>query len=114
MCFGQAGDRPDQAIRELARDAWAIGLDKVIVSELADYHRGRGAGEVFSIIKDELTSTGCQDEQIEHFDEETESLAAAMDWAEAGDLVIMLALGGAAKIQSLFCRVDVAVTATTG
>jgi UDP-N-acetylmuramyl tripeptide synthase len=101
LCFGQAGDRPDQAIRELARDAWAIGLDKVIVSELAEYHRGRGAGEVFSIIKDELKQLGADDEQIEHFDEETESLSVAMEWAEEGDLVIMPALGGAAKIQSL-------------
>ena len=101
LCFGQAGDRPDQAIRELARDAWAIGLDKVIVSELADYHRGRGEGEVFAIIKDELLQQGASADQVEHFDEETESLAAAMEWAGAGDLVIMLALGGAAKIQSL-------------
>jgi UDP-N-acetylmuramyl tripeptide synthase len=101
LCFGQAGDRPDQAIRELARDAWAIGLDKVIVSELAEYHRGRGEGEVFAIIKDELLQQGASEEQVEHFDAETESLAAAMQWAGAGDLVIMLALGGAAKIQSL-------------
>ncbi|MBT8444551.1 MAG: Mur ligase, partial [Gammaproteobacteria bacterium] len=27
LCFGQAGDRTDELIRELARDAWAIGLD---------------------------------------------------------------------------------------
>jgi UDP-N-acetylmuramyl tripeptide synthase len=46
LCFGQAGDRPDHLIRELAREAWAIGLDRVIVSELADYYRGREAGEV--------------------------------------------------------------------
>ena len=100
LCFGQAGDRPEHAIRELARDAWAIGLDKVIVSELADYHRGREAGEVFSIIKDELQLNGAEATQIDHFDEETDSLKAALQWAEPGDLVIMLALGGAAKIQS--------------
>jgi cyanophycin synthetase len=101
LCFGQAGDRPEHAIRELARAAWSIGLDKVVVSELADYHRGREAGEVFSIIKDELLQNGADATQIEHFDEETDSLTAAMTWAEPGDLVIMLALGGAARIQSL-------------
>ena len=37
--------------------------------------------------------------QIEHYEEETDSLAAAMSWAEPEDLVIMLALGGAAPIQ---------------
>jgi UDP-N-acetylmuramyl tripeptide synthase len=101
LCFGQAGDRPEHAIRELARDAWSIGLDKVVVSELAEYHRGREAGEVFSIIKDELLLNGADAAQIEHFDEETDSLTAAMAWAQPGDLVIMLALGGAAKIQTL-------------
>ena len=101
LCFGQAGDRPDRAIRELARDAWAIGLDQVIVSELAQYHRGREAGDVFAIIKDELLEAGATEDQILHFDEETESLAAALEWAKPGDLVIMLALGGAATIQSL-------------
>jgi len=34
LCFGQAGDRPDDLIRKLARSAWAIGLDRVIVPEL--------------------------------------------------------------------------------
>jgi UDP-N-acetylmuramyl tripeptide synthase len=100
LCFGQAGDRPEHAIRELARDAWSIGLDKVIVSELAEYHRGRAAGEVFAIISDELMLNGADATQIEHFDEETDSLTAAMAWAQPGDLVIMLALGGAAPIQA--------------
>jgi len=99
LCFGQAGDRPDDAIRELARDAWAIGLDRVFVSELAIYHRGREAGEVFAVIRDELIRCGAMPDQIEHNEEETESLAAAMSWAEPGDLVIMLALGSAAAIQ---------------
>lgn len=99
LCFGQAGDRPDHAIRELARDAWAIGLDKVIVSELAAYHRGREAGEVFGIIRDELLLSGAERDQVENYEEESESLSAAMNWAEPGDLVIMLALGGAAPIQ---------------
>ena len=99
LCFGQAGDRPDDLIRELARDAWAIGLDHVIVSELAEYHRGREHGDVFRVIRDELIKLGASADQIEHHEEETESLAAAMEWAEQDDLVIMLALGGAAPIQ---------------
>ena len=42
---------------------------------------------------------GLGEEQIEHYEEETESLSAAMDGAGERDLVIMLALGGAAPIQ---------------
>ena len=100
LCFGQAGDRTDELIRELARDAWAIGLERIIVSELPKYHRGRGHGEVFGIIRDELLRLGADDAAIIHHEEELESLEDAVDWAEPGDLVIMLALGGAAPVQA--------------
>ncbi len=100
LCFGQAGDRTDELIRELARDAWAIGLDRVVVSELATYHRGRQHGDVFAIIKDELMRHGADDSQIEHNETEMESFTSAIEWAQPGDLVIMLALGGAAPIQA--------------
>jgi UDP-N-acetylmuramyl tripeptide synthase len=92
LCFGQAGDRPDDLIRELARSAWESGLDQIFVSELARYHRGREAGEVFAVIKDELIDCGADARQIEHHDEEIESLNSALEWAEPGDLIIMLAL----------------------
>jgi cyanophycin synthetase len=100
LCFGQAGDRTDELIRELARDAWAIELDRVVVSELAAYHRGRQHGDVFAIIKDELMRCGADDSQIEHNESEMESFMSAIEWARPGDLVIMLALGGAAPIQA--------------
>jgi UDP-N-acetylmuramyl tripeptide synthase len=100
LCFGQAGDRTDELIRELARDAWEIGLDRVEVSELADYHRGREHGDVFGIIRDELLKQGADDAQIVHNELELESLQDAIDWAQPGDLVIMLALGGAAPVQA--------------
>jgi len=92
LCFGQAGDRPDDLIRELARGAWESGLDRVFVSELAKYHRGRKEGAVFAVIHDELTGCGAKPEQIEHHMEEIESLDSALEWAEPGDLIVMLAL----------------------
>ena len=92
LCFAQAGDRPDDLIRELARNAWEKGLDRVIVSELAHYYRGRGPGEVYELIRDELLRCGAREDQIEHNDEEIESFDSALAWAQPGDLVIMLAL----------------------
>ncbi|NCF72434.1 MAG: Mur ligase [Gammaproteobacteria bacterium] len=99
LCFGQAGDRPDALIREMTRDASAIGLDQVMISELAAYHRGREHGDVFAVISDELQQCGMSASQIGHHEEEIESFMAALDWAQPGDLVIMLALSGAAPIQ---------------
>jgi cyanophycin synthetase len=98
LAFGQAGDRTDDSICELARSAWSIGLDAVIVSELEEYARGREPGVVFGIIKDELLRCGAREDQIQHFMEESESLDAALEWAEEGDLIIMLALSGAQPV----------------
>lgn len=99
LAFGQAGDRPDDLIRELAQGAWSIGLDAVIVSELEAYHRGRSHGDVYQVIHDELIRCGAHEDQLRHFDEELDSLDAALDWAEPGDLIIMLALADGLKIQ---------------
>lgn len=99
LAFGQAGDRPDDLIRELAQGAWSIGLDAVIVSELEAYHRGRSHGDVYKVIHDELIRCGAHEDQLRHFDEELDSLDAALDWAEPGDLIIMLALADGLKIQ---------------
>ncbi len=92
LCFGQAGDRPDDLIREMARNAWESGLDQVFVSELAKYHRGREPGAVYAVIRDELLQCGAKPDQVEHHEEEIESLDSALEWAEPGDLVIMIAL----------------------
>ena len=99
LCFGQAGDRTDAQIRELARSAWSIGLDCVHIAELEAYARGRSHGEVFSLLKDELKKCGARDEQIQHFQEEDASHDAALAWAQPGDLVIALALGGNACLH---------------
>ena len=100
LCFGQAGDRTDEQIRELARSAWSIGLELACVAELEKYRRGREEGEVFTIIFDELLRCGAREEQIRHFGTESESFDAALAWAEAGDLIVMLDLGRDSDIQS--------------
>ena len=98
LCFGQAGDRTDAQIRELAQAAWSIGLDRVVISELAEYRRGREPGEVPRLLSEALVGAGAQTEQIHQYATEAESLADAMNWCEPGDLVIMLALGKAREL----------------
>ena len=71
----------------------------MIVSELEAYARGRPSGEVYGLIREELIKCGAREEQIRHFMEETESLDAALHWAQPGDLIIMLALGAREAIQ---------------
>ena len=100
LCFGQAGDRTDEQIRELAQSAWSIGLDLVCIAELEKYLRGREAGEVFTIIHDELIRCGASEDQIRYFGTESESFDAALAWAAAGDLVVILDLGRSSDIQA--------------
>ena len=71
----------------------------MIVSELEAYARGRPPGEVYGLIREELIKCGAREDQIKHHMEETESLDAALDWAQPGDLVIMLALSARDEIQ---------------
>ncbi len=100
LCFSQAGDRTDEQIRELARSAWSIGLDLACIAELAKYRRGREEGEVFGLLRDELIQCGTRDDQIRYFATESESFDAALDWAAAGDLVVVLDLGRCSDIQT--------------
>jgi cyanophycin synthetase len=100
LCFGQAGDRTDEQIRELARSAWSIGLDRIIISELATYARGRAPGVVHSILRDELERSGARSDQILYFEKESDSFDAALQWARPGDLVILLALGGSTQVHA--------------
>lgn len=99
LCFGQAGDRTDEQIRQLARSAWSIGLDMAMIAELEDYRRGREEGEVFALLRDELLAAGAQDDQIAHFATESDSFDAALDWAETDDLVVILDLGRDSNVQ---------------
>jgi UDP-N-acetylmuramyl tripeptide synthase len=100
LCFGQAGDRTDEQIRELTQSAWSIGLDLVCIAELEKYLRGREIGETFTIIRDELLRCGASDEQVRYFGTESESFDAALEWAEDGDLVVILDLGRSSDIRT--------------
>jgi len=101
LAFAQAGDRPDLLIQDMVTEAWSIGLDRVLVSELAHYHRGREHGEVFNIIHEKFLELGATPDQIQHFELETEALLEAIGWAESGDLIIMLALDQRDEVQSM-------------
>ncbi|MCZ6717261.1 MAG: Mur ligase family protein, partial [Gammaproteobacteria bacterium] len=89
MLIGQAGDRSDDAIGELAASAWNIGLDKVFIKEMPEYARGRPTGEVAGLIKNAMLACGADDDQLDYFATEPEAVSAALDWAQPGDLLIL-------------------------
>ena len=69
-------------------------------------HRGREHGEVYAVIRDEMTACGARAEQVAHCEQEIESLDSALAWAEPGDLVIMIALERSAELYDKLKRLS--------
>lgn len=90
VLLGQAGDRTDDAVRALARSAWALQPDRIILKSMDKYRRGRAEGEVRAVLESELLALGAQPAQIGRAATEVEATRAAFDWADEGDLLILL------------------------
>ncbi len=90
VVLGQAGDRDDDAIRALVREAWKARPDRVIIKELAEYRRGRQEGEVPDLIEDELLRIGAPETMIERADSEMDAIHKALGWGRAGDLILLI------------------------
>ncbi|MCP4330026.1 MAG: Mur ligase [Alphaproteobacteria bacterium] len=88
--LGQAGDRRDEDIRDLARIVWDARPDRILVKEMAKALRGREAGEVPELIAQELDSLGAPRDVVGSADSELDGLRQALEWAEEGDLLVLL------------------------
>jgi cyanophycin synthetase len=89
VALGQAGDRDDESIRELARAAGAIRPDYVIVKEMDKYRRGRAPGEVPGLIVDELQRQGISPAAISTAPDDMSALRQALAWGKPGDLLLV-------------------------
>lgn len=89
VVIGQAGDRDDHAILELARTAWLGKPDRVLVKEMPAHLRGRKAGEVSGMLLAELRSLGARDDQLDLAVGELQATRQALGWARDGDLLLL-------------------------
>ncbi|WP_155844839.1 Mur ligase family protein [Arenimonas oryziterrae] len=99
LLLGQAGNRDDGAIRELARTAAAAGPDFVVLKDLDGYMRGRAIGEVPGILRDELLRHGLPETNLRTILPEVEAAQAMLAWARAGDVVVLPVHNLAARAQ---------------
>jgi cyanophycin synthetase len=90
VVLGQAGDRDDEALRDLAGAAWSFRPDRVILKELPSMLRGRLPGEVPAVLERELLRLGARREALSHAATEVEAVRQALDWARRGDLLLLL------------------------
>jgi UDP-N-acetylmuramyl tripeptide synthase len=101
LVLGQAGNRDDESIRGLARSAWPIGVDHVVVKEMEGYRRGRAIGEIPGILADEFRRLGLPPDAIEYGESEVDAVGKALDWARPGDLLVLTVHSSRAAVLEL-------------
>jgi cyanophycin synthetase len=89
VLVGQAGDRSDDAIRALARAAWELEPDCVVVKDMETYLRGRAPGEVPALLANEFVSLGLPPQSLSRAGPEIAAVRKALEWARPGDLLVL-------------------------
>ena len=90
LLLGQAGDRTDEDLTELAHQVAAMHPDGVILKEMHRYLRGRPEGEVIGILKQSLLASGYPESRILTAPTELDGARWMVDNARSGDLMLML------------------------
>lgn len=90
--FSHAGDRSDDEIRNLTEAVTELDASLYIVTELEHYLRGRELGEVPKIVSDYLRQKSIPDEKIQNAPDPLTGTKMAMDFAQAGDVVLLFVL----------------------
>lgn len=89
LLLGQAGNREDRDIRELAAVAADFRPDRVVLKDLEGYMRGRAQGEVAAILRDELLRRGLPEQALEVCLDEVEAATGLLRWAGPGDVLVL-------------------------
>lgn len=90
LILGQAGNRKDSDIRALAAVAAAFKPDRVWLKDIGgEYMRGRVAGEIAEILKDELLQQGLPESALAVCLEEARAARDALTWARPGDVLVL-------------------------
>jgi cyanophycin synthetase len=89
LLLGQAGNRDDAAIAELAGTAARFAPDRVVIKELKQMLRGREPGEVPALIRRGLLAAGVAPDRIYSEPDEETAARILLDAAEPGDVIVL-------------------------
>ncbi|HEY0230281.1 MAG TPA: cyanophycin synthetase, partial [Dokdonella sp.] len=99
LVLGQAGNREDAEIRELAAVAAQFAPDRIVLKDIGGMLRGRDAGAVPAILRDELLGRGVDPDRIALQLDEFDAVRATLAWARAGDTLVLPVHGTAVKAR---------------
>jgi UDP-N-acetylmuramyl tripeptide synthase len=89
LVLGQAGNREDEDIRELAVTAASFHPDLIVLKDIESFLRGRQSGEIAKILKAELLLQSIPEQAILTCLDEVEAARATLAWARAGDVLVL-------------------------
>ncbi len=89
LLLGQAGNRDDAAIIDLARTAAAGRPDRIVIKELPEMLRGRPLGAVPGLIEATLRAAGFDAGRITLQPDEEAAAHALLAWAQPGDVLVL-------------------------
>lgn len=89
LILGQAGNRDDAQIRELAAAAARFRPDLVVLKDMDGYLRGRAAGEVAGILRAALIEHGVAPEVLFECLDELEAARYCLSWARTDDVLAL-------------------------
>ncbi|MCC6624556.1 MAG: Mur ligase [Deltaproteobacteria bacterium] len=88
ICVGQAGDRSDHDLAELAREVLACRPAAIWLRPLPGYERGRAPGETAAILSRLFVAGGLPEAAVTIVEGEVEALRRGLAWARPGDLLV--------------------------
>ena len=101
VLLGQAGNRKDADLRDLAAALAAFGPDLVVIKEELDYLRGRAPGEVPAILQAALLHAGLPESAIAFGTSDGDAARRAIAWSRPGDVLALLMHARKARTELL-------------
>jgi UDP-N-acetylmuramyl tripeptide synthase len=105
LLLGQAGNREDADIRELAAVAANFHPQRVALKDIEGFMRGRVAGEIAVILRDELVRQGVPVEAVIECLDELGAARGLLAWAHDGDVLVLPTHGAQAR-QAVVALLD--------
>lgn len=97
--FSHAGDRSDNEIRDLTAAVTELDASLYVVTELEYYLRGREIGEVPKVVTNFLGQQSIPSEKIQYAADPLEGAKIAMNFAQAGDVVLLFVLADREQVH---------------